>query len=278
MRLTVRNIALVSSLSIAAFSCSGNKQKEELDNSKDPVINTPKDSLKAERVKKIFYVLPTPLEITLMFKKEGVEYHRDLLHTVAKRKSYSTSLAKAFNLGIYGADLSYSGLFGKHEAAIQYFAASNILADDLGLGNTFQEDFIVRLEEHAGNKDTLLQVVQEFFVQNDRQLNEQGVNHLSSCVLLGGWIEGMYLGTKIVNEKTDASAIRNILYNQREALKNLILLAQNIEKSMLTDQILEELGVIEVAYQNSDGEINEENFLLITSKIALIRNIIINLA
>lgn len=119
-------------------------------------------------------------------------------------------------------------MFRQHEPAIQYFATSNILADDLGLGTTVQEDFILRLEAHAGNKDTLLQVVQEFFIKNDIQLKQRGVKHLSGCVLLGGWIEGMNLGTKIVSKKVDASALMNILYNQREALHNLISIAKSI--------------------------------------------------
>ena len=136
----------------------------------------------------------------------------------------------------------------------------------------------MRLEQHSGNKDTLLKVIEDFFVQNDQQLEQNEGQGLSSCVLIGGWIEGMYLGTKILNENTDASAIRNILFNQREALHNLNLLAKNVDKTDFTEEILKELELIEEAYNNSEGEISEENFFVITSKIATIREYIIQLS
>ncbi len=204
MKFIIGKIALSCGLAALVYSCSDGEKKGDLNDKQNVNAAAPRDTLKVERVKKVFYTLPSPLEITMLFKKEGVEYHRDMLNAVQKRKEYSTSISKAFNLGVYGADLSYSGLFGKHEAAIQYFAVSTILADDLGLGTTFQEDFIVRLEQHSGNKDTLLKVIEDFFVQNDQQLEQSEGQDLSSCVLIGGWIEGMYLGTKILNENTDA--------------------------------------------------------------------------
>ena len=79
------------------YSCSSEQRKVKLQDKQEFAIKKPIDTLKAERVKKIFYALPRPLEITMMFKKEGVEYPLDLLHTVAKIKDYSTSIAKSLN-------------------------------------------------------------------------------------------------------------------------------------------------------------------------------------
>ncbi len=212
-----------------------------------------------------------------MFEKEGVQYHRELLHSVSKRKGYSGTTSKALNLGVYGADLSYSGLFGQHEAAIQYFATSHIIADDLGISTTFQNDFIARLEDHPGNKDTLLAVVSDFFIQNNKDLKESESQDLSSYVLVGGWIEGMYLGTKFVNKEANATGVRNIITNQRDAINNLVLLLNNIKTEPATESIVKELEVIKEVYERTEGEITDEDLSIITLQIESIREYILGL-
>jgi len=199
------------------------------------------------------------------------------LHLTSKRQDYNSTLSKALNLGIYGGDLSYSGLFAKHEAAIKYLVTSQILADELGIGPAFQGEFILRLEENAGNKDTLLRVVSEFFLKNDEYLKESTNQDLPIYVLAAGWVEGMYLGTKIVDDKINAIGVRNIITNQRDALQNIIVLFQNAKSSETSEKILTMLEELESVYEGIEGEMSEEDFLTIKSKIELTRNFITQL-
>ena len=200
---------------------------------------------KVERIKRVFHGLPSPLELTVLFKKEGVQYHGNLLHQTAKRKEYSLSIKKALNLGVYGADLSYAGLFGQHNSAIEYFAASQILAEDLGIGRTFQHKFISRLEENAENKDTLLKVIGDFFLENDTYLKENDQQDISTFVLIGGWIEGMYLGTNIVDKDANVEGIRKIIVDQKTALHNIIVLLINVNATESSEQLVRQFGELE---------------------------------
>lgn len=219
-------------VAISIFSCAEVEKKESATEKKEEQAKEElKNEEKKDRIKTIFFSLPSPLELTILFKEEGVEYHADKLHSVADRDKYITTVKKALNLGIYGANLSYAGLFSKHDDAIQYFSVSQILAADLGIGQTFQKEFITRLEDNANNKDTLLQVISDFFLENDSYLKDQKQQSISTHVLVGGWIEGLYLGTHMISEKTNASGVRDIIIGQENSLDNLIVLLADVGKS-----------------------------------------------
>lgn len=225
----------ITSISIILFSFIS--CEDEKKNTKTPkrveteVLEETKIEEKADRIKNIFYSLPSPLELTILFKKEGVEYHFDKLHTTDDRDRYITTVKKGLNLGVYGADLSYSGLFAKHSNAIKYFSVCQLIAADLGIGQTFQKEFITRLEDNANNKDTLLQVISDFFLENDSYLKDQNQQNISTFILIGGWIEGLYLGTNMVSEKTNATGVQDIIVGQLNSLDNLLILLTDVGKS-----------------------------------------------
>lgn len=227
---SLRNFTLTLAI-LGLFACQEKINKKPVESEEDKAEILLKSKEKAESIKTIFYSLPSPSELTILFKKEGVEYHYDKLHNTLERDKYITTVKKGLNLGIYGADLSYAGLFAKHSDAIQYFSVSQLLASDLGIGQTFQKEFITRLENNANNKDTLLQVITDFFLENDSYLKDQNQQNISTYVLVGGWIEGLYLGTHMISEKTNAEGIREIIIGQLASLNNLLLLLDDVGKS-----------------------------------------------
>lgn len=285
---------------VSLAACVGEKKEDRnVESINTHITQKANNREKVKRIKKIFFALPSPLELTLLFKKENVAYHADKLHNTSKRKQYELTKQKALNLGIYGADLSYSGLFGRHQSAIEYFAASQMLAEDLGIGRTFQSKFVSRLEENAANRDTLLQVVSDFFLENDSYLKDHDQQDISTYVLTGGWIEGLYLGTQMIDENTDAVGIKEIISNQKNSLRNVILLLQNLNDKEGVEDLIDEIGMLEMYYgeiedakvvssseENSEGvlrisdnankvEMSDETFIKIKDKVAVIRNRII---
>ena len=257
---------------------------------------------KVKRIKRIFYSLPSPLELTMLFKKEGAEYDTESLHDIQKRNDYLLTNKKALNLGVYGADLSYAGLFGNHQDAIEFFAATQIIAEDLGIGQTFQNQFISRLERNADNKDTLLEVISDFFLENDSYLKDLNRQDVSTYVLAGGWIEGIYLGTSMALNNENTEGIKHIIYGQRNSLENLNVLLENLtdkkgsewlvdavksleedfnklaeNEMQMSNSAKEEDGVLKIT---SDTDVNEiqysdSTFMIIKDKVAEIRTRII---
>ena len=135
--------------------------------SKAEDLNDDEKKEKVQKVQKVFYSLPSPLEMSLLFKSEGIQYVPSVLHDLEDRDRYLVSKKKALNLGVYGADLSYAGLFSKHEDAIAYLKVCQLMADEIGIGQTFEQELISRLEKNPNNRDTLLLVIIDFFLNNE---------------------------------------------------------------------------------------------------------------
>lgn len=277
---------LVVSIYLIGFSaCLSEKRTPEEDTSSandTSIVKKEDNHEKIQQIKKIFHSLPSPLELTLLFKEEGIEYNRNKLHPTEKREGYLTSTKKALNLGVYGADLSYTGLFGEHQDAIQYFTVTHLLAAEVGIEQTFEKEFISRLEKNSNNKDTLLNVIGEFFLNNDRYLKDHKQQDISSYVLAGGWIEGMYLGTSMANSNNNSKGIRDIIAGQQPSLKNLIAVLQNIKKNeegvefITAIEELESLFPQLVDKEGSQYELSDSSLVVIRKKVASIRSLITN--
>lgn len=262
------------------FSCvsEGSKSLEVQTNTKvkDSAISL-ENIEKVNNIKHIFYSLPSPIELTYLFKQEGVEYQRDKLLSTKEKDKYILPRDKALILGIYGADLSYAGLFGKHQDAIEYFATVKIMAEEIGVGETFQKEFISRLEKNADNKDTLLQVISEFFIENDNYLKDYNRQDISAHILLGGWLEGIYLGTEMTLNY-NALGIKRILADQKTSLDNLILLFEKFQStSEQSEELFAALKDLLPLFKelNLTSESNDPNLLMLKEKVEAMRKMIV---
>jgi hypothetical protein len=145
--------SMTFSLLFVACVSETNNNRSENSETEDTVDIQEKEPKEVEQIKKIFFSLPSPIELTYLFKKEGINYQADKLHSIAARNNYNLTTKKALNLGIYGADLSYAALFGQHEDAIEYYTTCQILAEEIGIGQTFKKEFIplFNRSKHTGN-------------------------------------------------------------------------------------------------------------------------------
>ena len=163
-------------------------------------------------VKEIFYTLPSPLETAMILKQAGAVYNEELMNPVDNVSNYVTNKSMALNLGIYTTDLSYASLFDQTQATINYMNAAKKMAEGLGILNAIDENVIERLEANINNRDVIMDIISEtimnsssFFEENDRQA-------MSTVVLVGGWVEGLYIATNLVSP--DADLDNNELVNR----------------------------------------------------------------
>lgn len=253
-----------------------------------------------KKVQKIFYSLPSPLELSILFKNEGIQYIPAVMHNLDVRERYLVSKKKALNLGVYGADLSNAGLFSKHEDAIAYLKVCQVMADELGVGQTFEQELISRLEKNPNSRDTLLNVISDFFLNNESFLRSSKQQNITTYIIAGGWIEALYLGSHMVDANTNADGVRNIVAGQRYSLENLLDLLSSIEDNgsfnNMNQRLIELYDLYKTIeypeflqtpdsfkendfayYDTSKGgiKISEESFQAIKSKVKEIRESII---
>lgn len=279
---SLKNTIIPAFIIVGGFlvGCTETSSKREVKSGVTQIEDSKLDPAKVARIKEIFNSMPSPLELTQLFKKEGIRYDRKLLHSISLKKEYNTSIKKALNLGVYGADLSFSGLNTHHQATVDYFASCQQIAAELGISSAFELGYISRLERNANDRDTLLQVISDFFASSDRDLAGENHQDISTYVLAGGWVEGIYLGTSMTSVSTDMVGIKELVLNQKTSLHNLIFLLQNVKQNPQSIKLTNDFGQLETLYrdfeENSDSTtVSDIHYNLLKEKIGILRNGII---
>jgi hypothetical protein len=153
-----------------------------------------------DKAKKIFYSLPSPLETAMLLKSAGITYNEQLLNNLATVDQYSTIKSKAMNLGIYTTDLSFASLFDQAQTSLKYMDVTKKLANDMGINDAVDDETMKRLEQNLNNRDIVMDVISETFLNTSSYLKENDQQDVAAMVLVGGWIEGLYLGTQMIGD------------------------------------------------------------------------------
>jgi len=193
-------IVLVLILVISLFTgCKGGKKapQEEIPIS-PPMDNTAvlQDIKQAER---IFQALPSPLESAMLIKSAGAKFNGSLLNPVKSVSNYVSSKAMALNLGVYTCDLSFASLYEQTNLLLDYMNAAKKMADGLGILDAINQEDLDKLEENINNSDVIMEVVSQTFMESNSSLEDSGRSATASVVLVGGWIEGLYISTQLVD-------------------------------------------------------------------------------
>jgi hypothetical protein len=151
------------------------------------------------QAKKIFYSLPSPLETAMLIKTAGATYNEKLLNPLSNQTSYTTNRSMALNLGIYTTDLSFASLFDQTQASINYMQAAKKMADGLGILDAIDNNTIQKLEDNINNRDVIMDIISETFMSSSSFLKENDRSAVASIVLVGGWIEGLYIASQLVD-------------------------------------------------------------------------------
>lgn len=152
------------------------------------------------QAKQIFYSLPSPLETAMLIKNAGATYNEELLNPISNASKYTSNRTRALNLGIYTTDLSFASLFDQTQTSIDYMNAAKLMANGLGILDAIDNNTIERLEENINNRDVIMDIISETFMNSSSSLTETARPALASIVLVGGWIEGLYIATSLVGD------------------------------------------------------------------------------
>ncbi len=206
---------LIPALIISLGGCKSNGKKASQDVNIEDFVTEDDIFDDIDKAKKIFYSLPSPLETAMLIKSAGAKYDEELLNSLDNVTKYTTNKALALNLGIYTTDLSFASLFDQTQTSINYMTASRSMAEGLDISDAIDNETMTRLENNLQNRDVVMDIISETFLNSSSYLKENERQDVAAVVLVGGWVEGLYLATKLVG--TD-----------------------NIEDNKLVDRILEQ--------------------------------------
>ena len=211
--------------------------------------------LPAEIVIQLLESIPSPVETSNLIKQTGSRYSTSYLNPVSNSNDYSSSVKQAINLGIYGADLGYTNIFEQNQDAIQYMEAVKKMADALQIGQFFDFVTIKRLATNKSNVDSLLNITQQNMQRINQHLQEKNKSHLSLLIITGGWIEGLYLTTKVVQQRPN-DKLKDKIGEQKDVIANLVLLFEAFQSQPGFKQLHEDLLELNAVY--SQVKITEE--------------------
>ncbi|MGZ4049758.1 MAG: hypothetical protein ACXVPU_06815 [Bacteroidia bacterium] len=235
--------AAATLVACSLFSCSS----EPTDKTKEGTDSIPATETKTPKEPNLFYSVPSPIQLGQLLQKAGATYDKKILNSLDNVSAYSTATSKALNLGVYGADLSYSAVFNQNQETMSYLNNSKKLAEELGITSSFSAEMMKRMEKNEGNKDSLLQIISELFLSSNEALKENDQSNVSVLVLAGGFIEGMYVGTQTAKTVKDNAAIYKRIAELRGSLNNLIMLVATINDANDSD-VLADLKSIKAIY------------------------------
>ena len=253
-------LAIAIPLAITLGSCeNGSQPAIEDDSMFEAEPTSPEEQAeeteRLERTKKLFYNIPSPMETASLLKKAGAEYDAGILNPIENRETYTSSRKQALNLGVYGADLSYAGVFDRTSEGLLYTKCTRTLADKLGVTSAFSEEVMDRLNANQNDRDSLLNIISETYWGMDAYLKENGREDISAMIIVGGWVEGLYIATQIA-KIADSPELRTRIAEQKLSLKDLSNLVSSYRKENLGD-ISNDLNRINTVFQGiSDGTSN----------------------
>lgn len=231
-------VLLGFALAILVSACNTDKNKDSsLQLNAEDLEADSSATAGIQSVKQIFYSLPSPLETALILKRSGAKYNEEILNPVDNLTKYNTNKSMALNLGIYSTDLSYASLFDQTQATIKFMTASKKMAENLGILNAIDNSVIQRLEENVNNRDVIMETISETFLNTNSILEEDDRVAIGSIILVGGWLEGLYIATSLVEDvkSTDNELVDRIV-DQKFSLETVLnLLNQNIDNPDVKD-------------------------------------------
>ncbi|MCG8697029.1 MAG: hypothetical protein MI922_03160 [Bacteroidales bacterium] len=193
---------MVFFLSIALFSCKSGQQKESKEVDLEQLVSEEEIFNDIDNAKKIFYSLPSPLETAMLLKSAGADYDEDLLNSLGNVSNYTTSKAMALNLGIYTTDLSFASLFDQTQTAIKYMTAARSMAEGLDVSDAIDNQTIQDLQDNLNNRDVVMDIISETFLNSSAYLKENEREDVAAIVLVGGWIEGLFVASEIIGDQS----------------------------------------------------------------------------
>jgi hypothetical protein len=292
----MRNFLKIFSLGIllVLFSCKNDDANKE-SNGGDSAnqVDTVKTGLL--NVEGEIFSIPSPIQTALLIQKLGLKYSKEMLLPSNSAGKFNTDYAKALAMGVFGADLGYVSIYNQTQDALAYLASLKQIGDNLGITNAFDAKMLERFEKNITNKDSLLVLVGDAYRNSDAFLKNNKRPEIGHFVLVGGWIESVYLSASSYKSKP-SEELKKRIAEQKYSLDRIIRILEknnNIDeaKSLLTDlndlkktfdNVKFEYKFIEpmtdtakkITYINSETKVNISDDVLgqIIAKIGEIRN------
>ncbi len=224
-------------------------------------------------VRLIFYNMYLPPQMANIFEQTGANYNPSLLNQSDNFARYQDPHKIAINLGIYGVDMNYARMFNQASMTAKYFLTIQMMTKKLGIPASYYEDLLNGIDQFSANKDSLVRIAGEVYERTDAYLKRNGRDATAALIVAGGWIEALYISTKIIESDPENMEMIDRIAEQKYSLNSLISLLGNYQEdiSVAGDLLLLKLlkksfDKFEIYYDQDDFKLDTVNKLISASE------------
>lgn len=274
MSLNLKHFAIIGSVAFFLIACGGNKD-EIVDASDDGELFSGLDSQKIS-AQNVFNTIPSRADILAIALEAKSEYNVEYLNNPNEVSEYALENSRALNLGVYGADLNVASIYNQTQESMLFFKCVSILAKAIGVADSFDENMGDRMTSNQSNRDSTLSIITQAFKSADNTLRKNDRPGVSSLLVAGAWIEGIYVACKTANDTKNEHIIQEI-YKQNESLDNLIELLKSSKLHEDATYVISDLQSIKTTINsNTNRTYTVEALASLDAKISALRTKIIS--
>lgn len=267
----MKKIIALLVVSIFLFACKSGGDKSTSDDFEVPedILNEGVLEISEEVMQDIIQNISSPVEMAALVKSLDAGFSLKYLASTENVDELSTSYQQAFHLGIYAADLGYLNIYNKTNSIVEYITAIKTLADGIRVGKFFDFASLKRFAQSSQNLDSLMYHSVHSFNQMDKYLRSDNRSELSTLMITGVWIEGLYLATQVAKSSPHPDLAERI-GEQQIIMDDLMLILENYKKIKYyevliseLDGLRDELNKVTITITRGEPEMIEEDGMLV---------------
>ncbi|MEP3390477.1 MAG: hypothetical protein ABJO02_19955 [Reichenbachiella sp.] len=266
----MKNIAkllVILFVSISIYNCGGKSNTDERKKI-EQMLAQEEESKTIHDIDQLIKDLPAPSLVPFTLKSINAEFKSELINDLGNLEKYKGNTDKmAMNMGVYASDVNYLAAYGREEQCLEYLKASHAMAQELGDSTIYDEAHLQNFLGHIKNQnqEEISKILSELFVTTSIQMEEDHHLNMAGLALAGSFIEGMYQAVVTIDKAPETEANEKILrplvelvLNQESALREVILVLNDLPSDDAISTIVTELQILDVLYKGELKEIEEK--------------------
>lgn len=208
------------------------------------------DSINADSVSQLDYVMVSPGEIFEYIFFEELKPDPSFVNPIANAKKYVTSYKMSVNLGVYTTDFIYLNLCSDKINTIEYYKTILEIAPKINIHSGLDENLPDRLHKNLTNRDSLDQLSRSVYYNILEDLEQEGRKKTYSLIAGGVIIESIYLAVMNVKNYEDYKPLTYKIFEQKEFLNNTYNFVSSIKKDEEIELLLSKLERLKNCFDN----------------------------
>ena len=231
------NYLTAFALVLAVSSCVDEGPKEE----------TAEEGTVTEEVvieDQVHYTIPSPHETMEFLKASGSEFNGSILCSTEIRERYVDLKGKSMGLGIYIADLAYTASFSEFQASIKYFNAIVLMADDIGIGSSFDEALMSRIENNLDHSDSLQAISDASYYKIIGELEASDRGKIVAMMAAGGFLESLFIAVQLVDKFDAEDPMMKRIAAQKLIYENIMNYLDQYKEDQNVEWTIQEMSAL----------------------------------